>query len=74
VLYHRDYALPHIAAVVLLTWVGAFLLGMLARLPVRLILESSARSKAELARREANGLSKPRSVPKSPKGKKRPDQ
>jgi len=52
VLYRRGYALPLIAAVVMLTWVGAFLLGMLARLPVRLILESSARSKAELARRE----------------------
>jgi hypothetical protein len=50
VLYHRGYSLIWIAAAVLLAWGGTFLLGALARMPVRMILEARARGAADAAR------------------------
>jgi hypothetical protein len=74
VLRRRGYSIPLTAAAVLLTWIGTFLLGMLARLPVRLILESSARSRAELARRQQGESGKPLPIPKPLKDKKKPGE
>ena len=56
VLYGRGYILIWIAATVLLAWGGTFLLGALARMPVRMILEARARGAADAARiREERG-------------------
>jgi len=71
-LRRRGYGIPQTA--VLLTWVGTFLLGMLARLPVRLILEASARSKAQLAQRQQAESAKPASVEQASKHKKKPGE
>lgn len=49
-LYRRGTELAWIAAAVAFTWGGTFLLGILARLPVRLVLEAKARAAQEAAR------------------------
>ncbi len=50
VLYQRGYEWVWILVIVALAWGGSFLLGIVARLPVRLILEAKARSSKEVAR------------------------
>jgi hypothetical protein len=52
VLFRRGFALTWIVAAVALAWAGTFVLGMLARLPVRLILEATTKSRAEIAKRK----------------------
>jgi hypothetical protein len=51
VLYRREFAAIWIAVAVVLAWGGTFVLGMLARIPVRAILESRAKGAQEAARR-----------------------
>ncbi len=59
VLYGRGLSLIWVAATVLLAWGGTFLLGALARLPVRMILEARVRAAADAARiREERGAKK----------------
>jgi hypothetical protein len=56
VLYGRGYSLIWIAAAVVLAWGGTFLLGALARIPVRMILQARARGAVDAARvREERG-------------------
>ncbi len=50
VLYQRGYEWVWILVIVALAWGGSFLLGIVARLPVRLILEAKARSSKGVAR------------------------
>jgi len=50
VLHRRGFGLIWIAAAVVLAWGGTFVLGMLARIPVRLILEGKAKGAQEAAR------------------------
>ena len=52
VLYRRGVELVWIALVIALVWGGTFLLGMLARLPVRLIIEAKAKAAQEAGRRK----------------------
>jgi hypothetical protein len=52
VLYRRGLGFGWIVAVLLLTWGGTFLLGMLARLPVRLILDARKKADEEEARHQ----------------------
>jgi hypothetical protein len=47
VLYLREYEIIWIAVAVLLASIGSYILGALARLPVRLILENRARGREE---------------------------
>ncbi len=49
VLYGRGLEFIWIIAVLVLTWGGTFLLGMLARLPVRLILDARKKAADESA-------------------------
>lgn len=50
VLYQRGFEIIWIAAAVLLAWGGTFVLGALARLPLRLILEARAKSAQDIER------------------------
>jgi hypothetical protein len=45
ILYRRDFDWLWIGAAVLMVWGGSFILGMIARIPPRLMLEQSARKK-----------------------------
>ncbi len=50
VLYRRGFEIIWIAGAVLLAWGGTFVLGALARLPLRLILEARAKSAQDIER------------------------
>jgi len=50
VLYRRGFEITWIVMAVLLAWLGTFLLGMLARMPVRIILEARVKGSQEAAR------------------------
>ncbi|HUT15226.1 MAG TPA: hypothetical protein VMY98_03165 [Anaerolineae bacterium] len=50
VLYRRGFEIVWIVMAVLLAWLGTFLLGMLARMPVRIILEARVKGSQEAAR------------------------
>lgn len=52
VLYRRGFAVLWIVVAVLLTWGGTFLLGALARIPVRLFGEARARAARDAAQRK----------------------
>ena len=54
VLYLQGYTLVWIAIAVALTWGGVFLLGIVARLPVRFILEAKAKGAEDSARLKGN--------------------
>ncbi len=54
VLYLRGYTLVWIAIAIALTWGGAFLLGIVARLPVRFIMEAKAKGAEDAARLKQN--------------------
>ena len=49
-LYRRGFEIVWIVMAVLLAWLGTFLLGMLARMPVRIILEARVKGSQEAAR------------------------
>jgi hypothetical protein len=51
-LYRRGYELLWIAVIVALVWWGTFLLGMLARLPVRLIMEAKLKAAEEAVKKK----------------------
>lgn len=44
VLYHRGYERIWVLAIVALAWGGSFLFGIIARLPVRMVMEAKARN------------------------------
>ena len=50
VLYRRGFEIVWIVMAVLLTWLGTFLLGILARMPVRIILEARVKGSQDAAR------------------------
>jgi len=50
VLYRRGFEILWIVAAVLLAWGGTFVLGALARVPLRLLLEARAKSAQDIAR------------------------
>jgi len=52
VLYRRGMQLPWILAVVAMVWLGTFLLGAVARLPVRLVQNARAKGLQAAARRK----------------------
>jgi len=52
ILYRQGYTFIWIAAIVLLTWGGTYLLGLAARIPSRLILEALAKSEDVSARKQ----------------------
>jgi len=52
ILYRQGYTLAWIALIVLLTWGGTYLLGIVSRIPSRLILEAMAKSEEESARKQ----------------------
>jgi hypothetical protein len=58
VLYRQGYTLGGIAAIVLLSWGGTYLLGIAARIPSRLILEAMAKSEEQSARKQQTKVNK----------------
>ena len=52
VLYQRGYERIWILLIIALAWAGSFLLGMIARQPVRLILEAKAKGARQAARQK----------------------
>jgi len=58
VLYRRGFEIIWIVVAVLLVWGGTFLLGGVARLPLRLILNARAKAAQEAARRKKDERSK----------------
>ncbi len=71
VLYKRDgLEILWVVAAVLLAWLGTFLFGSIARLPIRLILESSQKGKQAAAQRKQSKVDKgPTRKQKVKKGK-----
>jgi hypothetical protein len=53
ILSRRGYEWTWVAVAILLTWGGTFLIGALARIPVRLFVEGRAKGKDEADRRES---------------------
>jgi len=53
ILSHRGYEWTWIVVAIALTWGGTYLIGALARIPVRFFIEGRAKGKAEADRREA---------------------
>jgi hypothetical protein len=51
-LYRQGYQLIWVAVIVLLTWGGTYLLGVLARIPSRLFFEAQTKSAADAANRK----------------------
>ncbi len=58
VLYRQGYALPWVAAIVLLVWGGTYLLGVLVRLPSRLFFEAQAKSLQDANRKKKENSQK----------------